>query len=281
MKEFRKSNPAGDLVESIDSALEAMTQSEAISDDDAHRSRKALKNARAALRLLRPSIGEAAYRREDAVLRNASRAISPLRDAKAQIDIVDSLKERHLKIAVSEMMPFQNKLRDKLTQLRRTVHRRAPNVRRSLQRLKASRQTLKALNKKQIRTDGVNRGLRKIYRQAREAFTVAHDRTTTASLHDWRKKTKYFANAVNVLGDAAQASQVSLAKKATRLGDWLGEEHDLAVLIDRIRREPTLGSAAKNRFQVAIKARRDKLQRKALHLGTALYAARAKRVAER
>ncbi len=138
-----KSDPLRVMMKSIGSALEAITKSEAISDEDAHRSRKALKKARAALRLLRPTIGDAIYRRENTVLRNASRTISPLRDAKAQVDIVVSLREHYPKTSVSEVLPFESKLRDKLNRLRRTVDRRAPNMRRAVRILKATRQRLR------------------------------------------------------------------------------------------------------------------------------------------
>ncbi len=135
------------------------------------------------------------------------------------------------------------------------------------------------LNKKEIHPDAINLGLRKIYRQGRKAFTAAAGRTTTASIHEWRKKNKYFANAVDVLGKGAQFRQVSLAKKAARLGDWLGEEHDLAVLIGTIHRDTrTLSATSNERLQGAIASRRRKLQKKALRLGATLYAKKAKKV---
>ena len=62
-------------------------------------------------------------------------------------------------------------------------------------------------------------------------------------------------------------------------GDWLGEEHDLAVLSSAVRRDGrTLDVKSKERFQAGIVARRTKLQRKALRLGRMLYSRKARDV---
>jgi hypothetical protein len=94
MTRSARTAPLQVLLQSIDSALDGITKSKAISDEDAHSARKLLKKARAALRLLRPTIGDVVYRRENTALRNASRSISRLRDAKAQAEIVASLRKR-------------------------------------------------------------------------------------------------------------------------------------------------------------------------------------------
>src|SRR5580704_13345662 len=47
-----------------------------------HEIRKKLKRARAALRLLRDCLGKAVYRRENSLLRDAARPLTPVRDAK-------------------------------------------------------------------------------------------------------------------------------------------------------------------------------------------------------
>ena len=57
-----------------------------------HAARKALKQARAALRLLRPCLDAAVYRRENLALRDAGRALAPLRDARVLLDAADRLR---------------------------------------------------------------------------------------------------------------------------------------------------------------------------------------------
>jgi CHAD domain-containing protein len=55
-----------------------------VSDTDIHEARKAVKRARAALRLMRDALPQAAYRRENAALRDASRPLSSVRDARSR-----------------------------------------------------------------------------------------------------------------------------------------------------------------------------------------------------
>src|SRR5512146_1173 len=60
-------------------------------DTRVHSARKALKKARAALRLLRPNLVAGVYERENIALRDAGRRLSPLRDAKSLVAAVNLL----------------------------------------------------------------------------------------------------------------------------------------------------------------------------------------------
>ena len=265
------------LLRSIDSVLDGVTKSKAISDEDAHSARKALKKARAALRLLRPTIGDVVYWRENIALRNASRSISRLRDAKAQVDIVASLRKRHPKRSASGWIALESKARERLQRLRNTLDKASPRVRAAIRLMSTSRRRLSALSRRAADPNDVDESLRKIHRQWRKAFAVAKRRPAATILHEWRKRTKYFANAVDVLGKHAPSRAVALAKDAARLGDWLGEEHDLVVLAEAVRRERrALTPRAKARLRKAINARRAKLQKKALRLGKALHTTKPK-----
>jgi len=66
-----------------------------LSDTNVHEARKAIKKARATLRLLRNALPAATYRRENEALRNAARPLSATRDAKVLIDALDALAARN------------------------------------------------------------------------------------------------------------------------------------------------------------------------------------------
>ena len=198
---------------------------------------------------------------------------------KAQADIVASLRKRHPKRSASGWHALEGKARERLERLRNTLHEASPRVRAAIRLMSASRRRLSALRRRGADPNDAAASLRKIYRQSRKAFAVAKRRPATAALHEWRKRTKYFANAVDVLGKHAPSRAVALAKDAARLGDWLGEEHDLAMLADAVRRDRrALTPRAKARLRKAIDARRAKLQRKALRLGETLHAKKPKDV---
>ena len=77
---------------------------------------------------------------------------------------------------------------------------------------------------------------------------------TPASLHEWRKKTKYLYNAVDLLEMPDGSRPAIVGKRADRLGDWLGEEHDLVVLSEALKRDagvmpPSVTRSLRSRHQ--------------------------------
>src|ERR1700680_3252769 len=61
-------------------------------DTPVHQTRKHLKKARAALRLVRKEIGRGLFRQQDHALRNAARLISDIRDAEVRLQTVRRLQ---------------------------------------------------------------------------------------------------------------------------------------------------------------------------------------------
>src|SRR5215470_9980253 len=224
------------LFESLGIALRFFQGAGVISDERAHDARKQLKQARAALRVLRPELGDTVYRRENRVLRVASRAISPLRDAKAQVDILTAIRNRYPDgLSCSGLAPLESKLLGNLWRTRGRTRRTSLGLRRAMRSLERSRRRLRNIKSKHVKTDPARKGLRKIYAKARKSFATAKDKATPERLHDWRKKTKYLYNAVKGLAVRRGSTPAAIGKRAHRLGDWLGEEHDLVLLSHELR----------------------------------------------
>jgi CHAD domain-containing protein len=59
-----------------------------------HEARKSLKRLRALVKISRPALGDARYRRENAEFRQTGRLLSAARDAKVLIETLDGLLER-------------------------------------------------------------------------------------------------------------------------------------------------------------------------------------------
>src|SRR5689334_3003714 len=64
-------------------------------DESIHEARKAMKKVRAVLRLVRPHIDSATYRKANAALRDAARPLTQVRDARILIDVVDKLANQY------------------------------------------------------------------------------------------------------------------------------------------------------------------------------------------
>jgi CHAD domain-containing protein len=262
------------LFQSLNGALRFFHGKASISDERAHDARKQLKQARAALRVLRTELGDTVYRRENRVLRDASRAISPLRDAKAQVDILAVIRDRYPhELPCSGLAPLEKRLLGKLRRTRGRTRRTSPGLRRAMRSLERSRERLQNITRKHVKTGPVRKGLRKVYAKARKSFAAAKDRATPERLHDWRKKTKYLYNAVNGLDVRRGSAPRAIGKRAHRLGDWLGEEHDLVMLSHELRTHAgRLSPSIKHALSSAIHQRRARLQEKAFKLGVKTYA---------
>ena len=273
-------DPSGSLVQAVGSAIKFASTSKRISDRGAHEIRKSLKKARAALRLLRPVLGDAVYRRENTVLKNASRSVSPLRDARAQLDVVDSLrKHRGQRSAMADLRSLKVRLRQRLARMRQEISRSARPVRRTVEELKKSRQRLLSLRDTPLPPDQITTGLRKMYRQGRRALAAAKNETSATTLHELRKEAKYLANAVGIVGDGSGSAGKAAAKRVERVADWLGEDHDLAVLTVDLRRTPRLlGAPEKSALRRLIGKRRSKLQKRSLRVAVEIYAKKPTKV---
>ncbi|HKE40001.1 MAG TPA: CHAD domain-containing protein [Casimicrobiaceae bacterium] len=267
------------LFKSLGSALRCFRGARAISDERAHDARKQLKQARAALRLLRTELGDTVYRRENRVLRDASRAISPLRDAKAQVDILTAIRDRYPdELPRSGTAPLENRLLGKLRRTRRRTRRTSPGLRQAMRSLEKSSWRLRNITNKHVKTGPARKGLRKIYAKARKSFATAKDKATPERLHDWRKKTKYLYNAVKGLNVRRGSTPAAIGKRAHRLGDWLGEEHDLVLLSHELRADADrLSPSIQRALKSAIHHRRTRLQERAFRLGAKTYADRPKK----
>lgn len=239
-------------------ALAVRALSHPASDRRLHDARKALKKARAALRLLRDDLGERRFRAENRALRDVGRALSPLRDARVMLETLRLLDPGGLEALSARL---QRELQAQRRQFTAAARRRiGAAIQQSRERLDGRAPTPAALR----------HGLKRIYRSGRRAQPRGPG-PQTAALHEWRKQAKYLRNALSwVPGEAAKKA----ANLARRLGDALGSDHDAAVLWMKTLREPgPAGEApARQELRRRLSLRRSQLQAEALKLGAALYA---------
>jgi CHAD domain-containing protein len=100
-------------------------------------------------------------------------------------------------------------------------------------------------------------------------------------LHEWRKQVKYFASQLKFLAPLMRKHLGKTRKKSIRLADYLGDDHDLALLHDKIIQYGRPGGAAVDALVQRLAQRRAKLQRKAYRWGRRLFDATASRMETR
>jgi len=117
-----------------------------------------------------------------------------------------------------------------------------------------------------------------IYRRGRRDWREIEDGAGGETLHDWRKRVKHRHHLSAMVPVATSVTSRSIQADLGQLGEFLGEEHDLAVMKGRIEDDPDLLSAEDGRDDLLdlIARRRRKLTKIALELGADLYALRTR-----
>jgi CHAD domain-containing protein len=230
-----------------------------------HSARKALKRLRALLRSLRVTIPRDVFRAENRRIADAGRKISPLRDVYVQLRTLGKLK--------GDSSLAGEQVRRQLLQQQCLIMRRIPVLRKTVRAmLDVSRQELTLRPLPRTRPRDVAAGLKRIYRQGREAFKNARRLGTPDALHAWRKKAKslgYGLELIRRLGDARLGGMLDCTDDLT---EALGNDHDLFMVLRALQQENRHAPAGDYKSlarRIALK--RAKLQKRAFKLGRKLY----------
>jgi len=218
------------LHEQAASALEELTAVTDDPDDAIHSARKHFKKMRALLRLVRFSVGDDYYKRENVRYRDAGRLLSDVRDAKVMVDTLDNLREFYGD-RLAEVT--YNRLRNRLV-ANHEAHAKAAFEDEGLREQAA---LMVGEGKEQIDSlpigDGyraIAGGLHKVYKRGRNRYEDAYEKLTPESFHEWRKRAKYLWYHIRLLAPVWPALVGPLEEEIHRLTDYLGDAHDYAVL---------------------------------------------------
>ncbi len=271
-----------------------------------HETRKALKRLRALLVLLRAELGAKRYTRENAALRDCGRRLAGARDAEVMLGTLDSLVRRdpsHFTRSAAVRTLRAQLLAERDAAAAHAIHDARVRSEVAIE--------LRAVRARVVRWELRERGLRLlapglegIYKRGRGRMGIARRRAaaeppgkerrrgkrsrrgrkdkrarqgqSVEALHVWRKRVKELRYAVETLdrGGKAYRPVRRVARRADRLGEMLGEEHDLALLEARVRERSRAFAGerkVRKRLLALIAARRRKLRKRALREGERLY----------
>ena len=268
-------------LEQLDLAIALLQgQGEVAPERTVHETRKALKRARALIRLQQSALGRKRYRRANASLRQAGRRLAGARDSEVVLDTLQDLVAAHPKrlahsAGVANLRTLLLAERERAQLLTRPG---APTRGVVLEELRTTRALLERWEPVQSDRKTARLGLHHIYRQGRLRGRRARKADSSPALHAWRKRVKdlrYGAEALELR---------KVAKRADRLGETIGEEHDLWLLSQRLRRHRKCfkgDRAARQQLRKLIAQRRQRLRKRAFKLGRELYRQPPKRFVRR
>ena len=312
----------------LDIAIEMLegTDGRLSSERRVHEARKALKRLRALLALVQDELGEAAYEREHELLRRAGGRLAKARDAEVLLATLDGLIEREPKRlgsrgGVQRLRARLQSERDGAAALALADSATHAGVLGDVRAMRVRVSTWELADAGGI--EAIEPALERLYakgrRRMRRAERARGERERERRLHEWRKRVKDLRYAAEVLeradagkragkrsaGEASAGKRSGkarkqakaragaafvrqLAKRADNLGEELGEEHDLAVLAERVRAEAKAGGAsgapgrgARKALLKAIARRRKRLRKRALRDGKRLYGRKRKQFVRR
>ncbi|AGY60135.1 CHAD domain-containing protein [Gloeobacter kilaueensis] len=258
------------VLEQVDEALTHLAD-EFDRDPDAavHAARKQFKRLRALLRLIRCELGSACYRQEDRLLQEAGRTLSQARDAHVLVKTLTKLA-RELDLSDDGL----------IASLQARLEERSAAVPLDREVIAGVVVSLVGLQQRledwPLRHEGwplIEAGALWVYRQGRRAFACAYDQPSAEHFHTWRKRVKDLWHQLELLTPLWPPVLKPLADEAHRLADYLGDEHDLSVLLETLQTftpEITTGKGAL--LLETIEKQRQTLQQLARPLGLKLYA---------
>jgi CHAD domain-containing protein len=227
-----------DEFESAGTQLADSSDAKANRDEAIHEARKSIKKARALLRLVSAELG-GAYPRENVRLRDVARELSEFRDDFVLIETFDDLKKKY-------KVETRNRLRAVRAGLVRTRNKRGRALPVGIVLDHAAAALANAARRVgdwPLKTDGfaaLGPGLEKTYRAGRVALNRVHKNPGPESYHELRKRVKDHWYHIRLLESVWTGAMTAYEKSLKDLETWLGNDHNLAVLRERIVTEPAL-----------------------------------------
>jgi CHAD domain-containing protein len=256
--------------EQLDSAIGELR--EGIDEDPVgaiHGARKAIKKERSLLRLARGAMPAHQRRRENTALRDAARRLSGTRDSDVMLATLAELSERF-----AGQLPASTfeAIRERLESARSAQCSGSLGDARAVQELEAVRIRVGEWKLSKEGWKAIGGGLLRAYGRGRKAYRRARTTRSAQDLHAWRKRVKDLWYQERLLAPSCGPAVAGQAEDAGRAADLLGDEHDLSLLRDALRRPGLAVPVDVDAVVELIDHRRAELQAEAIHLAERIYA---------
>jgi CHAD domain-containing protein len=232
-----------------------------------HGARKEIKKLRALFRLVRGEMSAGAYRKGVKALRAAADCLAATRDARVMLKAFRKL--------VGPAAPKFAGLERALEKHARREARRFRKERSVAAAGRWLRKTHRRVNRLGIKLTGwaaIQPGLKLSYQRGRNACRLAQRKPAAENFHEWRRDVKDLWYYFCLLEPVCPAATRGAADALERLGELLGEDHDLFLLGKFAAADAAAEAKPVKALNRLIGARQRRLRAAALKLGARLYA---------
>lgn len=236
-------------------------------DDAVHDARKSIKKVRAVLELV--NLKKQGGRSIDD-LRRAAHMLSPLRDAEAMLESTEALYSRG-----SQSIPSaaRSAVTATLADDKKRIARKSASDRAFVKVVRSLRNVHRASGSwkwKQLHAPDLFDGLRHSYKRTRRRMQNLSQESSSDEFHTWRKRIKTLWYGLRLLEKRASVGRHLVDLK--RLETWLGDDHNLAVLGQKIhsRQFARVGPLRRQLTELTSRRRR-RLRERSLALGARVF----------
>ena len=195
---------------------------------------------RAVYRLIRDEIGQDLYHQENIRFRDSARLLAGARDSWVMGQTLDSLVADQVdQLPNQAFMGVRQKLMEQYetTLARELENKKAiPTI---IETVHAARARIETLPIKNEDFSAFRRGIRRVYTRGRRAMKLAYTQPNSEVFHEWRKRVKYLWYQLDILEALWPNTISNLANELHTLSEYLGDDHDLAVLRTTILEKPS------------------------------------------
>ena len=244
-----------------------------------HDIRKRLKKLRALTRLFRDELGEEKYKSCNIWFRDLGRELSDLRDLTAHMETIENLRARYGKYLYKNFFDHNLKI---LEQEREVMARRLKENNFFSEYLNDKLEHGKEqFNSWPIENEDIKiilPSIKRVYKRGRKAMKKAFKNPSAKNFHQWRKRVKYLWYQCLLLQEIWPQFFDTLETEIHLLADYLGDDHDLMVLDDKLHSEDfNLKDAEQAQlYQALISEFSDHLREQAEIKGKLIYAEKPK-----
>ena len=252
--------------EDVDRAIAALHGAREGRFKGIHDARKRFKAIRGLLRLVAPRLGPA-FRRENRWYRDAARQLAGVREAQASLETLDRLGD-------AEDATLRRALEARYEARRGREFRDTDSLAVLVADLTEAGERVAGWPLEGEGFEVIEPGLRATYRRGRKSFRRALRGASATELHEWRKDVKYHRHHLELLVRLWPDVLTGAAATSRRLGNLLGDHHDLHELRVLLSRLPELAGNDRERASVLASAERRslELEARAMTVGGLVYA---------
>ena len=224
-------------------------------------------------------MGDHVYRRENRIFRDTGRGLSGARDAEVLTETLDDLVGRYRdEIAEGAFAGLREALDTDAKAAREHIGDDAGKIDEVRATLSAARDRVVTWPLSENGDAGMLAdGFERIYKRGRRALKAAERDGGDEDLHELRKRAKDLWHAAQVLRPVAPKRMKGIGRHAHGLSDLLGDDHDLAVLMEAASSHAGALRPGEDALLATLVARRrERLQRNAIALGRRVYRSKPK-----